>query len=95
MQRGLVDDAIAHPIIAWMERYLMVCSSGETAYHVLIGKLLHGIVRHEGAESQTRHVMLHGIIMITRECNFSGGFAPVLCWLLGDVENTRSHFLVH
>ena len=49
MQRGLVDDAIAHPIIAWMERYLMVCSSGETAYHVLIGKLLHGIVRHERA----------------------------------------------
>eukprot|EP00434_Breviolum_minutum_P014043 symbB.v1.2.012385.t1/scaffold855.1/size157659/11 len=45
VQRGLVDDAIAHPIIAWMERYLMVCSSGETAYHVLIGKLLHGIVR--------------------------------------------------
>eukprot|EP00435_Cladocopium_sp_Y103_P030379 s901_g7.t1 len=45
VQRGLIDAAIIHPISAWMDRYLMVCSSGETAYHILIEKLLHGIVR--------------------------------------------------
>lgn len=45
MQRRLVDDAISDKINNWMDRYLMVCSSGDSAYHVLVGKLLHGIVR--------------------------------------------------
>ena len=45
VQPGLIDAAIIHPIGAWIDRYLMICSSGETAYHILIEKLLHGIVR--------------------------------------------------
>lgn len=45
VQRRLVDDAISDKINNWMDRYLMVCSSGDSAYHVLVGKLLHGIVR--------------------------------------------------
>jgi len=45
VQRGLVDDAISEGIQDWMERYLTVCTCGETGYHVIIGKLLRGIVK--------------------------------------------------
>mmetsp|Transcript_56231 Transcript_56231/g.131710 ORF Transcript_56231/g.131710 Transcript_56231/m.131710 type:complete len:1318 (-) Transcript_56231:144-4097(-) len=45
VQRGLVDDAIVHGVPSWMGRYLTVCTSGETGYHVLTGKLLRGIVK--------------------------------------------------
>jgi len=45
VQRSLVDDALATGIDGWLPRYLLVCTTGETGYHVVIGKLLRGLLK--------------------------------------------------
>ena len=51
LQRGVVNDAIRHKIPSWMGRYETVCAA-ETGYHLIIEKLLRGILKAIGFASE-------------------------------------------